>query len=125
MGNWNDVKNYIKANFTGINEDGNSLIFGFDLGNGRTQSVIVQGDDAAIEIMSGIGPVDRIDANRMFQVANENPAPGGLWKNGEIYTWNATMSTGSIQGPDLQTFILLVVEAADALEQGLGLGDNF
>ena len=125
---WQDVKQYIYANYRVSADDGHLVTMEFQTTLGRSQVVhLLCGNGSSyISIFSPIGKVAQIDAKRLLQLSDGSGTKAmGIRQVGDMYMVVGMALLADLSGPELEIPMQWALEEADQYEQALGLGDQF
>lgn len=131
MATWQQLQGYIRERYdvTVIPETG--AVFGkFDLGDGRTQSVLVaqaidgsNGEEWA-KIESIVGRADQVNLSALLELIRFQLV-GGLAKNDDYVTVRHSIPLGSMSADEFEGPLAAVLETADYLERSVGPVDRY
>ena len=130
MANWWQVKSYLHRNYKIVKDEGSFVVMIFDLGNGRSQMVMLSvhtlrnGSEEWMEILSGVGKVQEVNLIRALALI-ERMMVGGLTQEGDMLMVKHTLPLENVDENEIDRPLLLVVQTADDLEQDLVGGDAF
>lgn len=129
MTTWADVHAYLRSKYTIADEGQGYLALNFVTEGDRTQRVLVDfelGRNNAewICISSGIGKVGEVDLEKALEIVN-NRIFGAIGRRGDVYIVKHSAPLADMNGPELETPMLLAVNVADEIEAALGLGDTY
>lgn len=120
MATWQALRNYIHTTYTVAGEDGDIVRLVFDVGNGRSQLVLVSptsthaGAEFAL-IASPIGDLGTVDLNVLLREAGEYVV-GGVVMYGSRIMLRHAVPLADLDASDFETPLHLVLGAADAME---------
>jgi hypothetical protein len=130
MATWNDFTAYVKANFKVQKDDGNVLVLTFDVGEGRSQIVVIQraalmnGAEEWAVLNSPVGPAAKVDlAKALAKVGNM--VVGGLAMEGDIVVLKHPIPLTNLDTNEFMRPLHLLLGSADDLEEELVGGDRF
>lgn len=129
MATWREVENYLTSNYR-TEKVGPSIIkLVFDLGNGRSQVIIVEGlalDEAEDAIVSFMSPFAKIDQITPQQLVNQMTGNSGLGVAviGDWYALKNVAPLMNLDANEIEWPLLFVTNIADIWEKELGLGDD-
>ncbi|MEJ2887725.1 hypothetical protein [Actinomycetospora aeridis] len=123
MATWEQLRSYINSHYHVfyVTQFG-QLAMSFDLGNGRSQKVLVyQSIDGTngkewAKIESAVGHIDEVDLGRLFE-AIRYQVVGGLAKNDDYVTVRHSIPLADMSVDEFEEPLAAVVETADHLEQ--------
>jgi len=125
---WTEVENYLTSNYKTEKKDNSIIQLVFNVGNGRSQLVFVEGhsldhDDAFITFVSPFAKVDQLTPQEVVTVMSIEGNLGVTIFAGYYVLTNAAplknLDTNEIAWP-----LFYVTEFADIVERALGLGDD-
>jgi len=127
MATWNEVKEFIKSNYTVQNEEDNMIVLLQKFTDGRSQLIYVMKKDlnGAVwaDISSPIGTLKAGDINSALE-ALFGATCGGLVKVGDFHAVRHCMPIADLSSDELNGPLKLVAGAADTLEEKFIGGDN-
>lgn len=130
MTSWTDVINYVRVRYEVLEENESWLRFRLDTDGDRTQQVAVQHisdpeGPGLIEISSPVGWADKIDVDRLLELAGAAPVGGAAVVDGvALLRHSVPLSDLSIDEEFVEP-LHLVVKHADEFERELTSGDEF
>lgn len=129
MATWREVENYLSSTYKVEKIDSAIIKLIFDLGNGRSQLVFVEGlalddpEDAIISVFSPFAKVNEISPQQLVNAMSSNSAIG-VAIIGDWYTLKNVAPLQNLDANEIEWPLLFVTNFADQLEQSLGLGDD-
>jgi hypothetical protein len=130
MATWNDVVNHLKAEHNCNQVSAEILTITFDMGNGRSQLVIVEsdGNDKIGEFACVSSPVGSIkNLNKLEAYCREatNWVMGGIVIGGEYILLRDSFPLLNLDVNELQASLLVILAAADQIEAKVTGGDTY
>ena len=123
MASKSETVSFIKENYQ-VEQNGDSLILdNFETEGGRTQTVYVHMYDGLMSVSSPFATTDAITAEQAISAAE--PEILGITRVGSFYAVIHAVPLADLDPSEVNAAFALVTNAADGLEKGLGLGDNF
>jgi len=127
MANWNEVKGFLKSNYTVQKEEENLVVLLQEFSDGRSQLIYVIKTDRKgeiwAEISSPVGTLKAGDINTALEMLT-NATCGGLVKVGDYHAVRHCMPIADLSNEEIDGPIKLVAGAADTLEEKFIGGDN-
>lgn len=124
MASWNELTNYIRANYKVHNDDGSIMSMVFDTGQGRSQVVIIAlaknpntGEEWA-HVASAIGGVGAVNLEAAARQVNEYLCGGIVVIGDYVYVQHA-VPLANLDTNEFVRPLSIVVDSADSLEQVL------
>jgi hypothetical protein len=118
----NEVISFIKSNYTVNQFEENIFGLRFDLGNDRSQMVIVTVVEGMIATSS---PFARIGQITDSQALAESSILAPICKFGEFYVTSKSMMLETIDPQEITSIMAITCYAADGLEKKFGHTDEF
>lgn len=131
MATWSDLKAYVKNNYKIADEADDHIKLVFDMGNLRSQVVIVwhaqlaNTDEHWVQIESPIGELGQVDVNAALQAVGDTLVGGLALFNGSVVTFRHSVPLDDLSINEFEVPLALVTGTADRLEQALTGGDRF
>ena len=131
MATWKGLRSYINSNYTVAEDQPELLILGFDMGDGRSQKVVVRklmlGDDEWAEIASPVCPVGSVDPLEALR-SNGQVVLGGLaladWDE-DLIVFRHSIPIKTLDVDEFEVPFRSVIALADRLEQQFTGGDTY
>ncbi len=127
MATWQQVKNYIYANYQVTSDDGNLIMLQFQTGNGRSHRIHLAHIDAerysSVMFLSPVAAWTQVSADRALRATEQIPV--ALRSTGEYIVASHSQLLSTIDEAEIDLPMLMLVNQADQLEQLLGLGDQY
>ena len=121
MATQNEIKNFIASTYN-VEFNENTAVINFNVGEGRSQRVLVGVFDLVLSAFSPFAKVGQIsDADALSISSAVTP----IAKVDEFYGHAAMSPLDNLQPDEVTTLIELVTQFADESEKELGLGDDF
>ena len=130
MATWNDVVSYMRSNYKVSDEQPNMIKLVFDLGNLRTQVVVVwhitlnDGQEHWAQIESPFGELGTFNLAHALQQSADSVC-GGIGLFGNLVTFRHAVPLADLSIGELERPLALVTTTADRLEQALTGGDAY
>ena len=121
MATQSEVKKYVENQFE-VEFDGDFAIMGFDLGEGRSQKVIVLVTEDLLVTSSPFASTSSINDSQALAKAT-SIAP--IWKTDEYYATAKSRTLDGLDPEEITSQLALTCYTADALEKEFGLTDEF
>jgi len=118
----NEVIQYLKTTYQDISQSGDMYTVNFNVGEGRTQAVLILVSDSFIVAASAFARVGQITDSQALD-ASSLATP--VTKLDGLYVTTRSMSIQDIDPSEMMFIIELTTTAADGIEKSLGLGDNW
>lgn len=119
----NEIISYLKAEHNMAENEGGSLVANYDLGNGRSQAVLVafSGDSGEedIMVMSPFAKMGQVSAEK---VLSTTALP--IMSSEEFYLSARVFPVANLQPEEVDYLLSIVTFHADHMEKELGLGDD-
>lgn len=121
MANWNDVANYLRQNFKINRDEGDVLSLLFDVGNDRSQLVMVSKgsmnitDEEFAVIASPIAQARNVNIQTVLEEAADYVV-GGVVKIGDSLAFKHAVPLANLDISELVGPMNLVLKAADQME---------
>lgn len=129
MATWREVESYLSSHYI-IEKIGPSIIkLVFDVGNGRSQVVTVEGlaldgEHAVVSFASPFARVGQITPQQLVnQMSNNNAL--GVVMIGDMYALANVAPLQNLDANEIEWPLLYVTNIADIWERELGQGDDF
>jgi hypothetical protein len=128
MATWLEVESYLSSNYVVEKLDTSLIKLTFEVGDGRSQVVFVQGvlldDDAAsyVSFASPFARVGQISAEQLVNCMADNPIVG-MSVFGGLYVMKNVAPLQNLDANEIEWPLTFVTGLADGLERSLGLGD--
>jgi hypothetical protein len=127
---WTDVINYVRMRYEVLEENESWLRFRLDTEGDRTQQVAVHhistpDGPELIEISSPVGWADKIDVDRLLELAGAAPVGGAAVVDGVALLRHSVPLTDLSISEEFVEPLHLVVSHADEFERQLTSGDEF
>jgi len=127
MATWQQVKSYIYNNYTVATDDGDRIGLNFQLNGGRSQMVILVNLDAdefsSLIMMSPVASWSQVSADRVLRATEQVPV--AIRSTGDLIVASHTQLLATIDEPEIDLSLQLLVSMADNLEKALGLGNQY
>lgn len=127
MATWQQVKNYIYANYQVSSDDGNLMMLQFMTEAGRSQMiqiVYIEAEEfSSVLFNSPIAEWTQVSADRVLRATEEIPV--GVRSIGDYIVAYHSQLIASIDEAEIDLPMALIVNQADQIERYLGLGDQF
>lgn len=127
MATWQQVKSYVYANYNVATDDGSQIGLNFDIGNGRTQMVILahlEAEEASSVIfMSPVAAWSQVSADRVLRATEQVPV--AVRSIGDYIVASHSQLLATIDEAEIDLPLGILVNMADNLESALGLGNQF
>lgn len=130
MATWDELRNHIQSNWPIMEDNGNHIVLGFRLENGRTQKVIVwdcgQSQNGHwVAVKTPIAQISQIDPRQLL-LRNDKLLAGsiGAYDNG-LVIYHYSIRIEDVDAAEFETALELVVEVGDNLELELTGSDRF
>jgi hypothetical protein len=130
MATWASLATYVHSHYKVATENEGMMALDFDLGNARTQRVmlfkatLLDGLEEWVQIESAIGKANEVDISAAVD-ATENMTCGGIAKLGELITFRHSLPLADLQISEFERPLQLVTSTADQLEAKLTGADIF
>lgn len=128
MATWADLSGYIRTQFKIARDDGTVIKLIFDVGDGRSQVVVVASETLAdvewAAIASPFAKAAGADLLEVLEVAGGFLA-GGIVKIGDELWVRHSVPLPSLDREDFSEPLAFVTHAADILEQRFSSGDSY
>ena len=126
MATWQQVKNYIYANYKVSDDSGDGLWLLFQTESGRSQKVKIAFVDtgnqfSSILFMSPVAAWSQVSADRVLRATEQVPV--SICSTGDFIVAMHSQLLASIDEAEIDVPILMVTSRADQLEKLLGIGD--
>jgi hypothetical protein len=124
---WIDVINYVRTRYEVLEETGDWLRLRLDTAEGRNHQAAVHhlADEGKIEISSPVGWADKIDQDRLSELAKSAPiGETGVVDNVALLKHTLPLPTDSIQ-KEFEQPLTQLVRTADEFELELTKADHF
>lgn len=124
---WQQVKNYIYANYNVASDEGHMLTLVFETEGGRSQMITlghVEADQfSSVVFSSPIAEWTQVSADRVLRATEEVPA--SIRSIGQFIVAAHNQLLATIDEAEIDLPLALLTYQADQLERYLGLGDRF
>jgi hypothetical protein len=124
---WQQVKNYIYANYQVSSDDGSLIMLQFQTDNGRSHVIHLAHIEAdqlsSVMFLSPVAAWTQVSADRALRATEQIPV--ALRSTGEYIVASHSQLLSTIDEAEIDLPMLLLVNQADQLEQLLGLGDQY
>lgn len=130
MTNWAEFTTYVSEHYKVMASDDAKIAMGFNLGNGRTQTVflwrqnLMGGAETWVQIESPIGPFDKKTCDRVLRSA-ENAVVGGIGCTKDLITYRHAFPLENFDPNEFERPVILVASTADRIEQEVFAKDAF
>jgi hypothetical protein len=130
MATWSMLKEYVHSHYKIADEKPDSLKLIFDLGDLRSQVVILwrmsllDGSEEWVQIESPFGRLDSIDLRGAIDAMGDTVC-GGIASFGELATVRHSVPLLNLDINEFERPLILVTGTADRLEQRFQGGDEF
>lgn len=126
MATWQQVKNYIYANYQVSEDSGGMLSLLFQTGGGRSQRVLIVHVDTGNEFdsmlfMSPVAAWSQVSADRVLRATEEVPV--SIRSTGEFIVATHVQLLASVDETEIDLPMAMITLQADQLEKALGIGD--
>ncbi len=125
MAEWASVEHYIKSNYIVGNQEGTWINLAFDLGNGRSQAVMVTRAGSLVQFISPFASRDAVSMDQVFAVMREETVLLGITSSIGILLVTHSQLLATADEEEIDMGISLVVHTADTLAQRLSAIDRF
>lgn len=122
MATKNEVIQYLKSTYPDIVQDGEMYTIKFNVGDGRTQAVLILVLDSFIVAASAFARVGQITDSQALDASSLGHP---VTKLDGLYVTTRSMAIQDIDPAEITFVIELTTTAADEIEKSLGLGDNW
>jgi len=127
MATWNEVKGFLKSNYTLQKEEDNMVVLLQKFTDGRSQLIYVMKKDLNgsvwADISSPVGTLKAGDINTALELLS-GATCGGLVKVGDFHAVRHCMPIADLSTEEIDSPLKLVAGAADTLEEKFIGGDN-
>lgn len=127
MATWQQVKNYVYANYQVSSDRGDLIMLQFQTENGRSHMIHLAHIDAdqfsSVMFLSPVAGWTQVSADRALRATEQIPV--GLRSTGEYIVASHSQLLATIDEAEIDLPMAMIVNQADQLEQLLGLGDQF
>ena len=130
MATWADLASYVRANYKISEERPDRIKLVFDLGDMRSQLVVLwrltlaNDTEEWVQIESPIGDVNSVDVARALKQVSSTVC-GGLAQFGDLVTFRHSVPLLNLNINEFERPLLLVTATADDLERSLVGGDSY
>lgn len=121
MASQSEIKSYLTNQYE-AEFDGNAASIRFDLGEGRSQLLIVLVSEDFLVTSSPFARTSSINDSQALAKAT-SIAP--IWKTDDFYMTAKSRTLGGLDPEEIESQMQMTCYAADALEQEFGLADEF
>lgn len=126
MATWQQVKNYVYANYQVSDDSGGMLTLLFQTGGGRSQKVLIVHVDtgnefASILFMSPVAAWSQVSADRVLRATEEVPV--SIRSTGDFIVATHVQLLASVDETEIDLPLAMITLQADQLEKVLGIGD--
>ena len=126
MATWQQVKNYIYANYQVADDSGGMLTLMFTTEGNRSQKVLIVHVDTgnqleSILFMSPVAAWSQVSADRVLRATEEVPV--SIRSTGDFIVATHAQLLASIDETEIDLPLLMITLHADQLENLLGIGD--
>jgi len=126
MATWQQVKNYIYANYQVSDDSGGMLTLEFQTEANRSQRILIAhldtGDElASVLFMSPVAAWSQVSADRVLRATEEVPV--SVRSTGDFIVATHAQLLCTIDEAEIDLPMALLVHQADQLEKFLGIGD--
>ena len=125
MAEWASVERYIRSNYIVANQEGTWINLNFDLGDGRSQSMMVTRAGSLIQFISPFASRDSVAMDQVFAVMREESLLLGITSVDGLLLVTHSQLLETADEEEIDMGINLVVETADILERRLSPMDRF
>lgn len=120
MASQSEIKSYLTSQFE-AEFDGDTAGFRFDLGEGRSQMLVVAVSETFLVTSS---PFARTSSINDSQALAKATAIAPIWKSDDFYMTSKSRTLGGLDPEEIVSQFQMTCYAADALEQEFGLADE-
>ena len=124
---WQQVKSYIYTNYNVNTDEGNNMSLNFETSPGRSQMLFIAHIEAdefsAVLFSSPFATWSQVSGDRALRATEQVSA--GIRSIGDYLVVTHSQLLATIDEPEIDLSMVLVVNQADQLEAVLGLGDQF
>lgn len=126
MATWQQVKNYIYANYKVSDDSGDGLWLLFQTEGGRSQRVKIALVDtgnefSSILFMSPVAAWSQVSADRVLRATEEVPV--SICSTGDFFVATHSQLLASVDEAEIDLPMAMLTFRADQLEKLLGIGD--
>jgi hypothetical protein len=125
MAEWANVERYIKSNYIVSSQEGTWINLAFDLGNGRSQSMMVTRAGGLIQFISPFATLDAVSIVQVFAAMREESVLLGITSVDGLLLVTHSQLLETTDEEEIDMGIGLVVETADILERRLSGADQY
>jgi hypothetical protein len=125
MAEWANVERYIKNNYIVSSQEGTWINLAFDLGNGRSQSMMVTRAGGLIQFISPFATIDTVSIDQVFSAMREESVLLGITSVDGLLLVTHSQLLETTDEEEIDMGIGLVVETADILERRLSVADQY
>lgn len=126
MATWQEVRNYISANYQVETGEGGMLKLLFNTGSGRSQFIfvgLIDIDPQLVTFVSPIGSMNKMNLTRLLDATAE--VPFGVRAFGDWIGLSHVQVLDTVDPAEIDVPLGLVTLFADKLEERFGEGDAF
>lgn len=127
MADWNALRHYIKANYKVARDDLSTIQLVFDLGNGRSQAVLVSeiSDSGWAEVSTAVCDGSQIDPRNAL-IRNARMRVGGLaLVDGGPVIFRHSFPLATLDPSEFEEPLHIAAQFGDQLERELAGSDHF
>lgn len=131
MTTWNDLKDYIRRNYTIADEQDNRIKLIFNVGGMRSQVVLVyrqallDGQEEWFSVESPVGPLDQVDLRAALRHVGGFVCGALATLGDDLLVLRHSAPISDLNIAEFERPLGLVVNSADQLEQKFVGGDDF
>jgi hypothetical protein len=125
MAEWGSIENYLKRHYKVASQEGTWMRLNFDMGEGRSQSIMVTRAGQLIQFVSPFATLDTVTMGDVFAAMRELAIVLGITSVDGMLLVTHSQLLETADEEEIDAGIQLVLQAADLLEQRLSPYDRF
>lgn len=125
MATWESVENYIHSNYKVADQNGTFMELIFNMGDGRSQLTSVTNLGSFVFFQSPFATLDDASIERVFDTMEANGIALGIRGVGRRLFVIHSQLIETADAEEIDAGLFVVSDAADRLEDALGLGDRY
>ncbi len=130
MASWNEMRSFINEEYKVKKDDGETITMVFDLGEGRSQLVLIglskneNTGEEWLQISSPIGKVEEVNVRRAAEMTFSYLC-GGVVVAGDLVLMHHSAPLANLDTNEFKRPLSVIVNGADDIERQLVGGDKY